>query len=257
MSNGRGWAWSGARWTERAEGFWWLWLSLFFFLKVLVSRVVFSLADVSQMTKGKPDAVMNHVKAATVTLPVNQFVERVSEVPIGAADAGVEIPVDLNAWLFWHMLLTVAALLRAARANLYKVTEPLVKHVLAEHGSVLVAELSKLKAVVDGLRSACRAKGSPVSLRFLVEHREEDDTKTPKERNKTRPDLLASTAEMLALLDRRRFNQKAVANAWLKCSCAIGGEVWLALSVLVMHYAVAEAFGRSGACSLFVSFYRS
>ena len=86
------------------------------------------------MAEGKPKPLTKHVKQATVTLPLKEFVQRLSDVPKNAADAGVEIPVDLNACHHWLMLQNVAQLLREARGKLYNVDEALVKRGLAEHG---------------------------------------------------------------------------------------------------------------------------
>ncbi len=212
--------------------------------------------DVFSHRMSTPGPVRAAVKNSTRELPAEEFVERVAEVPIGGgADAGVCAPVDLNAWAFFQLLLVVGALLRAARENCYVVTNALVQQVLEKHGSALLAELSKIKDLTDMMRSAYRAKGSPLMLKFLVEYREATDTKTGKyPRDATRPDLWASAMELLGWLERKRTNLKGIGNAWRKISRAPGGEVWLAVSVIVLHAAVTNIFGRSGAC--FVLFRR-
>jgi hypothetical protein len=196
--------------------------------------------------------VTKHIKEATVTLLLKEFGQRISDVPKNAADAGVDIPVDLNAWLHWLMLLTLAHLLREARGNLNNVDEALCKRVLTHTvpGRALLDELGKLEEVHEVLRADFAVKNSRVMMRFLVEHLEKYDIKTSKVRNATRPDLAASSAELLAALEQNRFNQKKVAEAWRKVSCAEGGEEWTDFSVLMMYYAVKEVFGQSGACSL-------
>jgi hypothetical protein len=226
--------------------------SFFFFSKQHFVLVL----DVFSHRMSKPGPVRAAVKNSTRELPAEEFVQRVTEVPTGGgADAGVCAPVDLNAWAFFQLLLVVGALLRAARENCYEVTTALVVQVLEKHGSALLAELSKIKDLTDILRSAYRAKGSPLMLKFLVEYREENDTKTGKyPRDATRPDLWASAMELLGWLDRKRTNLKGIGNAWRKISRAPCGEIWLALSVIVLHTGVTKIFGRSGAC--FVLFRR-